>query len=79
MLVMNCPLSYLSTQKIEHKLSKEDTEIHFCEGAGFIQVLIANPITPELYGIKFINNVEGTEFYIRTITDLGEVYLRSEV
>ena len=57
---------------IEHKLSKEDIEAHFYKSAGFIQVLFTEP-TKELYGIKFRDDVEGEEFYVKMMKELGNI------
>ena len=65
---------YTIQKKAEYKLSKEDIEVHFYEGAGFIQVF-SNP-TKELYGIKFDKNVEGNEFYSQIVSNLGNVYMQ---
>ena len=64
---------YQTPQNItEHKLSNEVLKIHFCKGAGFIQVLFAWDPPQILYGIKFSNDVEGDKFYAKLIETIGE-------
>ena len=65
-----CLILHQIPQKItEYKLSKEAVKIHFCKGAGFIQVLLTAKV---LYGIKFSNDVEGDKFYTKLIETIGK-------